>query len=79
MEKTTECTFFSSLRSAENWGAWVVPSVDPPTLDFGTNHDLRIVGSSPGLAPTTLGMDPAWEFLSPSLSAPPHSSPSLNK
>ena len=30
-------------------GAWVAQSVERPTLDFGSGHDLRVVRSSPGL------------------------------
>ena len=26
---------------------WVAQSVECPTLDFGSGHDLRVVGSSP--------------------------------
>ena len=30
-------------------GSWVAQSVERPTLDFGSGHDLRVVRSSPGL------------------------------
>ena len=29
------------------WGAWVAYSVEHLTLDFGSDHDPRVVGSSP--------------------------------
>ena len=43
-------------------------SVEHPTLDFGSGHDPRVVGSSPKLG-SMLSMKPAWN--SPSFSAPP--------
>ena len=46
-------------------GAWVAQSVERQTLDFGSGHDPRVVGSSPMLG-SSLNMDPAWD--SPSLS-----------
>lgn len=39
----------SPLR--ENMGAWVTPSVEGPTLDFDSHHDLGVVGLSPALCP----------------------------
>ena len=30
-----------------SWGTWVAQLFKHPTLDFGSGHDLRIVGSSP--------------------------------
>ena len=39
-------------------------------LDFGLGHDLSIVRSSPALE-SVLGMEPAWDSLSFSPSAPP--------
>jgi len=30
-------------------GAWVAQSVEPPTLDFGSGHDLRVVSSAGSL------------------------------
>ena len=43
-------------------------SVECPTLDVGSGHDPRVVGSSPVWG-STLSMETAWDSLSPS--APP--------
>lgn len=51
-------------------GAWVVQSVEHPTLSFGSNHNLRLMRSSP-----MLGSPSAWSLLrslSPSPLSPPH-------
>ena len=34
---------------ALSWGAWVAQSGEQPILDFGSGHDLRIMGSRPAL------------------------------
>jgi len=39
------------------------------TLDFGLGHDLRVMRSSP-LSGSLLGVEPAWDSLSTSPSAP---------
>ena len=39
-------------------------------LDYGSGNDLMVMGSSPTLG-SVLGMEPAWDFLSPSPSASP--------
>ena len=52
-------------------GCLVVPSVKHPTLDFGSGDDLRVVRLCLGLG-STLGMEPASDFLSPSSSALSH-------
>ena len=39
------------------WGAWVAPSVKH--LDFGSGHDLGVMGSSPASASVLL----AWNLL----------------
>ena len=57
------------LLEALSWGTWVAQLVKHPTLDSGSGHDLAVVSLSP-----TLGLqseEPAWDSLSPSLSAPP--------
>ena len=58
-------------------------SVEHPTLDFGSVHDPRVMGSSPALGPV-LSMEPAWDSLSLSLCpSPVHalslSVPKINK
>ena len=45
-------------------------SVKRPTLDFGSGHDPRVVGSSPTLD-SMLSMEPAWDSLSLSLCPSP--------
>ena len=56
---------------------WVAQSVEGPTLDFGSGHDLMVHGIElHGLCGDSL--EPVWDSLSPSLSAPnppppPHS------
>ena len=37
-------------------GAWVARSVKHPTLDFGSGHDLRIMGLNPTFG-SALGME----------------------
>ena len=44
-------------------GTYVAQSVDCPTLDFGSGHDPRVVGSSPKLG-SGLSVEPAWDSLS---------------
>ena len=46
-------------------------SVKRPTLDFGSGHDLMVQEFEPhgGLCPDSV--EPAWDSLSPSLSALP--------
>ena len=39
--------------------------VKQPTLDFGSSHDLRVLGLSPVLG-SALGSDSAWVSLFPS-------------
>ena len=53
------------------WGAWVAPSVKH--LDFGSGHDLGVMGSSPASASVLL----AWNHLGFSLSLTPACSLSL--
>ena len=40
-------------------------------LDFGSGHDLRVVRLSPASG-SVLGVEPAWDSLSPSSFLPPH-------
>ena len=42
----------------EKGGTWVAQSVKPPTLDFSSGHDLRVVRLSPTLG-SVLGMETA--------------------
>ena len=43
-------------------GAWVAQLVKHPTLDFGSGHNLMVL---------TDREEPAWDSVSPCLSAPP--------
>ena len=47
-----------ALKITKLWGAWVAQLVKCPTLDFGSGHDLRVMGSSLVLG-STLGLEPA--------------------
>ena len=40
------------------------------TLDLSSGHDLAVSGFEPASASTPGSMEPAWDSLSPSLSAP---------
>ena len=46
--------------------AWVVQSVECPTLDFCSGHDPSVMGSSPSTG-SALSVESAWDSLSPSL------------
>ena len=46
-------------------------SVECLTLDFGSGHDPRVMGSSLTSEASMLGREPAWDSLSLSPSAPP--------
>ena len=52
-------------------GAWVPQSVKYLTLDFGSGHDLTVRESELRSGLGADGMEPAWDSVSPSLSAPP--------
>ena len=49
-------------------GAWVAQSVEHPTLDFGSGHDLMVCEIKPFIG---LCAEPAWVCLSQSLSVTP--------
>ena len=53
------------------WGAWMAQSVKHPTPDFSSGHDLTVRGFEPCISLCTNSAEPAWDSLSPSLSAPP--------
>ena len=52
-------------------GAWVAQSVKRPTLGFGSCHDLMVHGIEPCIGLCADSAKPAWDSLSPVLSAPP--------
>ena len=51
---------FKNLYKKTKWGTWVAQSANCPTLGFSSDHDL-----------TVGGFEPAWDSLSPPLSATP--------
>ena len=54
-------------------GTWVTQPIERLTLDFGSGHDLRVMGSSPALDSSVSG-EPAWDALPLPLPVPlpPH-------
>ena len=54
-------------------GAWAAQSAKRPTLGFVSGHDLTVRGFEPRVGLCADSVEPAWDSLSPSLSAPPHS------
>ena len=58
-------------------GAWVAQSVEWPTLDFGSGHDLTVCEFEPHVGLCADSIEPAWDPLS-SLSLPFPSSFSLS-
>jgi len=50
-------------------GTWVVQLVECQTLGFSLGRDLGVVGLSP-TSGSALGVEPAWDSLSSSPSAP---------
>ena len=57
------------LKKFNLGGAWVAQLVERQTLDISSGGDLTVMGLSPKLG-SKLGMEPAWDSYSPSLSAP---------
>ena len=47
----------------DRWGTWVAQSVERLTLDFGSGHGPRIMGSA-GLSSALLIVELTWDFLS---------------
>ena len=52
-------------------------SVQCPTADFGSGHDLTVPELEPGIRLHADSTEPAWDSLSPSVSLPPPMSLSL--
>ena len=50
--------YLEFLKNSPSWGTWLAQSVKHPTLDFGSGHDLRVMGLSPKLG-SMLGKEPA--------------------
>ena len=51
--------------------ALVAESVEHPTLDFGSGHDLMVCGTKPHIWLRADSSEPAWNSPSPPLSATP--------
>ena len=66
------------LRRQKPRGAWVAQSVEHPTVDLGSGHDLTACGFEPHIRLCVDSMEPAWDSLS-FLSLPLHCSRSLSK
>ena len=53
------------------WGTWMAQSVERPTLNFGSSHDLIVHGFEPHVTLCAESAELAWDSLSPFLSVPP--------
>ena len=49
----------------------MVQSVRRPTLGFGSGHDPTVCGFEPCIMLCADSVEPAWDSVSPSFSAPP--------
>ena len=54
-----------------NRGAWVAQSVECLTPDFSSGHDLTVRGIECHVGLCADSVEPAWDSLPPSVSAPP--------
>ena len=64
--------FFLALRIEESWGAWVAQSLKRPTSAQVTISWFMGSSTPPsGFAQTAQSLEPAWDSVSPSLSAIP--------
>ena len=57
----------STVRISHHQGAWVAQSVEPPTLDFGSDHGLVVRGIKPCIRLCAVSAEPTWDSLSLSL------------
>ena len=60
-------------------GSWVSQSVKHLMHDFGSGHDVTVREFELHVGLPDDGVEPAWDSLSPSLSAPPPLSLKINK
>ena len=56
--KNLTVLFKLSSKGTIGRGTWVAQSVECPTLNFGSGHDLRVLTSNPRLG-SMLGVGPA--------------------
>ena len=64
------------------WGAWLAQSVEGPTLDFSSGHDLMVHEFKPHIRLCADSVEPAWDSLFPSLPLPlprPYALSKINK
>ena len=60
-------------------GTWVAQLAKHPTLDLGSGHGLTVHETELCIRLCADSVEPAWDSLSPSLSAPPLLSLSLSQ
>ena len=60
----------TSTKKLLFWGAWVAQSVERSTLDFGSGHDLSVGGIESCVEFCANSLEPAWDILSLSFTAP---------
>ena len=58
-------------------GTWEAQGVKRLTLDFGSDHDLKVRGFEPHVRLHAAGVEPAWDSVSLSLCSSPALSLSL--
>ena len=66
-----ECGYVPIKLYFHTQGRWVVQLVKPLTLGFVSGHDLTVQEFRPHIGLYTGNAEPAWDFLSLPLSAPP--------
>ena len=75
---TCQCNHSGQFVRVGDRGIWVAQSVKRLTLDFNSGHDLTVCRFKPHIRLCTDSVEPAWDSLSPSLSAPHPRSVSLS-
>ena len=74
LNEVAKIIFFSLTllfnKCIEMRGAWVAQSVRHPIFDLGSGHDLTVREFKPCVGLCTDSVEPAWDSLSPFLSAP---------
>ena len=58
------------IKNLKGKGSWVAQLVEWPTLDFSSGHDLTVCGIESCVRLYIDNAEPAWDPLSPSLTAP---------
>ena len=60
------------LKKQDSRGTWLAQSAKHWALDFNSGYDLTVHEIEPCIRLYAGSEEPAWDSLSPSLSAPPH-------